>query len=61
MLETENEIRTYILSKLKQIQTCRISAINSNCKDESMCLKVISDLVNEGIIEKDDNFIWLKE
>lgn len=61
MLKTENEIRTYILNKLEQIQPYRISAINSKCKDESMCLKVISDLVNRGTIGKDDNFIWLKE
>lgn len=60
MLETEDEIRTFILNKLEQINTCRISAINSKCKDESMCFKVMSDLVNEGKIDKDDNFIWLK-
>ncbi|WP_418944724.1 hypothetical protein [Phocaeicola plebeius] len=61
MLETEYEIRTFILNKLEEIKICRIAAINCKCKNENMCFKVIDQLVLEELIDKDDNFIWLKK
>lgn len=61
MLDTEDKIKTYILNKLEQFKTCRIAAINCICKDENMCFRVIDQLVSEELIDKDDNFIWLKE
>ncbi|TWV64080.1 hypothetical protein [Parabacteroides distasonis] len=59
MLETESEIREYILEYLQEWKTCRIAAINCKCKSESMFFNVLVVMVANGEVEKDNNFIWL--
>ncbi len=59
LLKTKEEIRAYVLSYLKEVKTCKISAISRLCFDENTCLRVLNELSNEGLIEKDDNLIWL--
>lgn len=61
MLETENDIRVYILEYLQKWKTCRIAAINSKCQSETMFFNVLNEMVANGEVEKDDNFIWLPQ
>lgn len=59
MLETEAEIRADILENLQKLKTCRIAAINCKCKSETMFFNVLNSMVDNGEVEKNDNFIWL--
>nr|DAV80135.1 MAG TPA: hypothetical protein [Caudoviricetes sp.] len=59
MLETEIEIRSYILNYLQKCKTCRIATINCKCKSETMFFNVLDEMVANGEIEKNNSFIWI--
>ena len=59
MLETKKEIREYILRKLGEAKTCRIAYFNSMCKSEITFFNTLDEMIRNGEIKKDDNFVWL--
>ncbi len=62
MLYTKEEIRNFILSTLKSDNfkgTCRVSSINSKCNDETVFLKTLEEMEDNGEIRVEMPFIIL--
>ena len=58
-LSTEIEIRNEILQKVKEWTIIRIASIATRCVDEAMFFRVLNELASNGLVCKDDNFIFL--
>lgn len=59
MLETEEEIRNCVLESLAEANPRKISYFNSMCKNEAILFNTLNNMVKNGEIEKDENFVWL--
>ena len=57
---TDEEIRTLILSEIqKRSGNVRLATVNSQCADEAQFDRVLADMIQNGEVQSDGNFIFI--
>ena len=53
------EIKSEILSRVKEKETIKVAHINNMCNDEAQFNHALNELVDAGLINCDGNFIYV--